>query len=76
MLNHDGAHVLTSRKAVHPDLENLFAEKEINWKRCDFVRACLEANIKLDDNPDKNKTKLFTWFDSKKHKTKQAGELL
>ncbi|CAG8747392.1 14133_t:CDS:2, partial [Racocetra persica] len=37
--------------------------KELNrdndWKRCDFVKACIEQNIHLDNNAELNKKNIY-----------------
>ncbi|CAG8839587.1 31790_t:CDS:2, partial [Gigaspora margarita] len=65
----------TSKDIARSELEKLFSEKRTNWKRCEFVKACLEQSILLDDNVEQNKKKLFTWFDGKKTKEKQMSKL-
>ncbi|CAG8476091.1 7581_t:CDS:2 [Cetraspora pellucida] len=65
----------SSKAIVRSTLENLFTEKRLNWKRCEFVKACIEQNIHLDNNAELNKKKLFTWFDGKKTKEKQISQL-
>jgi hypothetical protein len=69
---------LSSRRTVgqgRSDLEELFAEKGLQWQRREFVKASIEKDIRLDNNSDQNKKKLLTWFDNYKHKKKQAIEL-
>ncbi|RIB24775.1 hypothetical protein C2G38_2241810 [Gigaspora rosea] len=65
----------SKKTVIRSALEALFVEKGISWKRCEFVKACIEQNISLDDNAELNKKKLFTWFDGKKTKEKQISKL-
>ncbi|CAG8815619.1 28034_t:CDS:2, partial [Racocetra persica] len=65
-LNRDNGDITLPNKTItRSALEKLFEEKQTDWKRCDFVKACIEQNIHLDDNAELNKKKLFTWFDGK-----------
>ncbi|KAF0427251.1 hypothetical protein F8M41_006084 [Gigaspora margarita] len=74
--SHDSINTPSSNKAIiRSELEKLFEEKRTDWKRCEFVKACIERNIHLNDNAEQNKKKLFTWFDGKKNREKQMSKL-
>ncbi|CAG8796669.1 32174_t:CDS:2, partial [Racocetra persica] len=63
----------SSKVTIRRELENLFSEKQADWKRRDFVKACIEKNIYLDNNVELNTKRLFTWFDGRKNKIKQMA---
>ncbi|RIB06403.1 hypothetical protein C2G38_2046819 [Gigaspora rosea] len=49
----------TNKDIARSELEKLFSEKRTNWKRCEFIKACLERSILLDDNIEQNKKIIY-----------------
>ncbi|CAG8614714.1 4379_t:CDS:2, partial [Dentiscutata heterogama] len=69
------ATIRNRKSTLRHALENLFSEKQTDWKRQEFVKACLKKNIYLDNNVETNMKKLFTWFDGRKNRMKQMASL-
>ncbi|CAG8519250.1 16807_t:CDS:2, partial [Dentiscutata heterogama] len=64
---------LRRRKIDNPALEELFDKQGIGWNRKEFAKECQVQNIRLDDDDIINATKLVSWFDRKKNKTKSCN---
>ncbi|CAG8847258.1 4459_t:CDS:1, partial [Racocetra persica] len=67
--------MLSNKNIIRSKLERLLKEKRTDWKRCNFVKSCLEQDICLSDDARQNKKSYLHDLTAKKNKTKQMSRL-
>ncbi|RIB06759.1 hypothetical protein C2G38_2046542 [Gigaspora rosea] len=74
--NSESVPLSQQKKIENSALKKLFEEQSIDWNRKEFAKECNLRNIRLDDDDIVNATKIISWFDRKKNKTKACSMIL